>query len=168
MTQSQQPAWTAPIEPAGPAPGIEFAPLGERLHAYVIDAIIVGVFIVVATIVAVAVLLSGLSGTRENPSVSGPAAGGFVAIVFVIVVVATAYFPWFWLRGGATPGMKRYGLRVVDDKTGGRITGGQVILRFIGLWVSSAVLYLGYIWAFIDSRRRGWHDLIAGTVVIKG
>ena len=166
MTQ-QQPAWTAPVEPAGPAPGIQFAPLGERLIAYIIDAILVGVFCV-AALVAVAVLLTGVSGTAQNPTVSGPAAGGFILIIFVIVVVATAYFPWFWLRGGATPGMKRYGLRVVDDKTGGRITGGQVILRFIGLWVSSAVLYLGYIWAFIDSRRRGWHDLIAGTVVVKG
>jgi uncharacterized RDD family membrane protein YckC len=29
------------------------------------------------------------------------------------------------------------------------------------------VLYLGYIWILIDKRRRGWHDLIAGAVVIK-
>lgn len=26
---------------------------------------------------------------------------------------------------------------------------------------------IGYIWIFIDKRRRGWHDLIAGTVVVK-
>jgi len=29
------------------------------------------------------------------------------------------------------------------------------------------VVYLGYVWIFIDARRRGWHDLIAGTVVIE-
>ena len=42
-----------------------------------------------------------------------------------------------------------------------------VILRMIGYWVSGAVFYLGYIWIFIDKRKRGWHDLIAGTVVVK-
>jgi uncharacterized RDD family membrane protein YckC len=29
------------------------------------------------------------------------------------------------------------------------------------------VFYLGFLWVFVDGRRRGWHDLIAGTVVIK-
>jgi uncharacterized RDD family membrane protein YckC len=33
--------------------------------------------------------------------------------------------------------------------------------------VNSLVFYLGFIWIFIDSRRRGWHDLIAGTVVVE-
>ena len=28
------------------------------------------------------------------------------------------------------------------------------------------VFYLGYIWIFIDKRKRGWQDLIGGTVVI--
>ena len=32
---------------------------------------------------------------------------------------------------------------------------------------SAAVVYLGFAWVFIDARRRGWHDLIAGTVVIE-
>jgi len=29
------------------------------------------------------------------------------------------------------------------------------------------VFYLGYVWILVDKRRRGWHDLIAGTVMIK-
>ena len=31
----------------------------------------------------------------------------------------------------------------------------------------ACVFYLGYIWIFIDKRKRGWFDLIAGTVVVK-
>ena len=169
MTDAQSAnQWTAPPEPPGPAPGVAFAPLGERFLAYLIDVIIVTIFIMLAAIVASAVFASGLSGTPQNPSVTPAAAGGFGLIMLIVFVVATAYFPWFWMRGGATPGMKRFNLRVVNDKDGGRVTGGQAVLRFIGLWVSSLVFYLGYIWALIDSRRRGWHDLIAGTVVIKG
>jgi len=169
MTQeSSTNQWSAPPEPPGPAPGVMFAPLGERFIAYLIDAFIVGIFIVVAAIVASVIFASGVSGSGQNITVSPAAAGGFGLVMLLIFIVATAYFPWFWMRDGATPGMKRFSLRVVNDRDGGRVTGGQAVLRFIGLWISSAVVYLGYIWALIDSRRRGWHDLIAGTVVIKG
>ena len=78
-----------------------------------------------------------------------------------------AYFPWFWARDGATPGMRMFGLHVVRDRDGGPISGGQAILRLIGYWVDGLVFYLGYIWILIDKRKRGWHDLIAGTVVVK-
>ena len=59
------------------------------------------------------------------------------------------------------------GLRVVMDKDGGPVTLGPAVLRLIGYWIDSLVFYLGFIWILIDSRRRGWHDLIAGTVVVQ-
>jgi uncharacterized RDD family membrane protein YckC len=63
--------------------------------------------------------------------------------------------------------MRPFGLRVVRDADGSRIGWGTALLRLIGLWVAAAVFYLGFIWIFIDKRRRGWQDLIAGTVVVK-
>jgi uncharacterized RDD family membrane protein YckC len=168
MSQPPTAPWDAPQEPAGPAPGVSFAPHGDRLLAYIVDTIIVAIFIIVAIVVAAIILGSGVSGTPQNPTVSPLAAGGFTVVFLVVVIVATAYFPWFWARGGATPGMKRFGLRVVDDHTGGPIGGGKAVLRLVGMWISSLVFYLGFAWILIDSRRRGWHDLIAGTVVVKG
>ena len=35
------------------------------------------------------------------------------------------------------------------------------------MYVASAVFYLGFIWIFVDKRKRGWFDLMAGTCVIK-
>jgi uncharacterized RDD family membrane protein YckC len=87
--------------------------------------------------------------------------------VIAVFAVSIGYFPWFWARSGATPGMTAMGLRVVRDRDGGPISGGQAILRLIGYVINGLVLYLGFIWIFVDKRRRGWHDLIAGTVVIK-
>ena len=63
--------------------------------------------------------------------------------------------------------MRPFKLRVVMDKDGGKVTMGPAILRLIGYWIDQIIFYLGYIWVLIDSRRRGWHDLIAGTVVIQ-
>jgi uncharacterized RDD family membrane protein YckC len=63
--------------------------------------------------------------------------------------------------------MKMLSIKVVRDKDGGPVTWGAAFLRLIGYWVSGFVFYLGYIWIFIDKRKRGWHDLIAGTIVVE-
>jgi uncharacterized RDD family membrane protein YckC len=55
---------------------------------------------------------------------------------------------------------------VVRDADGGPVRMRTAILRLVGMYVASTVFYLGFIWIFIDKRRRGWHDLIAGTVVV--
>jgi uncharacterized RDD family membrane protein YckC len=168
MTNPQPTAgWQAPAGVPGPAPGVQFAEHGDRLLAYVIDVLIVAAFVTVAAIVAAIVLVTGLRGTGDDTTISPGAAGTFVALMVIVVILATAYFPWFWARGGQTPGMKRFGLRVVRDLDGGPIGGGTAILRLIGMWVSTAALYIGLAWVLIDDRRRGWHDLIAGTIVIQ-
>jgi uncharacterized RDD family membrane protein YckC len=87
---------------------------------------------------------------------------GAVATAFLFL-----YFPFFWQKSGQTPAMKMMGIKVVRDADGGPIGWGSAILRLIGYWVSAAVFYIGYIWIFVDKRQRGWHDLLAGTVVVK-
>jgi len=158
MTQQTPSGWQMPPEAPGPAPGIQYAPHGDRLIAYIIDAIIV-------TVVTMVVLV--IAGFAWAVIGNGAGVTVFVLGLLAVVVVSLAYFPWFWARGGQTPGMRPFGLRVVRDSDGGAVGGGQAIVRLIGLWVSAIALYIGYIWIFIDERRRGWHDLIAGTVVIK-
>jgi uncharacterized RDD family membrane protein YckC len=41
------------------------------------------------------------------------------------------------------------------------------VVRLACYFVSAAVLYLGFFWIAIDRRKQGWHDKIAGTVVIE-
>ena len=146
-------AWQGPDPEAGPAPGVEFATPGARLVAYIIDVLIqFGLFI--ALFLATGILLAifwplGL--------IAGLAATAFLFL----------YFPYFWQKSGQTPGMKLMAIKVVRDKDGGPIGWGAAILRLIGYYISGAVFYIGYIWIFIDKRKRGWHDLIASTVVVK-
>ncbi|HEY6569985.1 MAG TPA: RDD family protein [Candidatus Limnocylindrales bacterium] len=146
----------------GPGPGVEYAPHGGRLVAYIIDGFIVGIAVTIVALVLTPFLIAGASS--ENAGAL--AATGFL-YVFVVLLVSVSYFPFFWARNGQTPGMKIFGLRVVRDADGGKISGGTAIIRLIGLWISFAIFYLGIIWILVDSRRRGWHDLLAGTVVIR-
>jgi uncharacterized RDD family membrane protein YckC len=158
------PAWTPPAGPPGPAPGVQFAPHGERLVAYIVDALIVSLVVLAGVVLLVSFFSAAAGG---DPGAVGAAGGVGALVLLVILVISIGYFPWFWARGGQTPGMRLFGLRVVRDRDGGPVGAGQAILRLIGYWVNGIVLYIGFIWIFVDDRRRGWHDLIAGTVVIK-
>jgi uncharacterized RDD family membrane protein YckC len=165
MTEQSAPTWQPPERAIGPAPGVEFGDFGPRLVAYLIDGLIVGGVVVVAMLSWALVALA--SGGFDNDTLSGGAAASVVILVVVLSVVGLGYFPWFWSRDGATPGMKMMGLLLVRDADGGPISGGQALLRLVGYAVSGMVFYLGYVWILVDKRRRGWHDLIAGTVMIK-
>ena len=42
-----------------------------------------------------------------------------------------------------------------------------MIVRYIGYTVNTVVFGIGWIWAAFDKDKQGWHDKLAGTVVIK-
>lgn len=87
-------------------------------------------------------------------------------------ILLTYIFPfivtiWFWLKYMGTPGKMALRLQVVDARTGHKLTLSQSVARYIGYILSALPLFLGYIWVGIDERKQGWHDKIAGTVVIR-
>lgn len=89
-------------------------------------------------------------------------------VQYVAQVVLLLAFIWcFWIWKGATPGKMLLSMRIADAKTFGKPSNGQFSLRLFGYFVSFAVLLLGFLWIAADKKRRGWHDRMAGTVVIK-
>ncbi len=42
----------------------------------------------------------------------------------------------------------------------------DVLIRLAGYLLSAAVLMLGFLWAAFSPRRQGWHDKLAGTIVV--
>ena len=151
--QGDSAVWQGPDPEPGPAPGVEFATPGSRLVAYIVD-VLIQFGLTIALIFVGAILLA----IFWPLGVIAYLAGGLFLLL---------YFPYFWQKSGQTPGMKLMEVKVVRDKDGGPIGWGSAILRLIGYYVSAAVFYIGYIWIFIDKRKRGWHDLIASTVVVK-
>jgi uncharacterized RDD family membrane protein YckC len=150
-------AWEAPKEEIGPAPGVKFAGYGARLVAYILDVVILSI------------ALSLFFTATLDMAISGDTAGdtGTGILILLGIILSLAYFPFFWAWSGQTPGMRPFKLFVVRDRDGGPISIGQALLRLIGVIISSVPLYIGFIWVFIDARRRGWHDLIARTVVVE-
>lgn len=73
----------------------------------------------------------------------------------------------FWIYRSATPGKMAFKLEVVNAKTGGKLTISTSIIRYLSYYISAIPLCLGFIWIGFNSKKQGWHDLIAGTVVVK-
>jgi uncharacterized RDD family membrane protein YckC len=73
----------------------------------------------------------------------------------------------FWYFRSATPGKLLIGARIVDAKSGGKPTTAQLVVRYLGYFVSIIPLCLGLVWVAFDARKQGFHDKLARTVVIR-
>ncbi len=92
-----------------------------------------------------------------------PEFGEFV-IKYILPAIAIILF---WMFKSATPGKMAINAQIVDAKTFGKPTTRQLIIRYLGYYVSSFPLMLGLLWVAFDKRKQGWHDKLAGTVVIE-
>lgn len=145
-------------EPQGPVnwDGVEYGGFWIRLVAMIIDDIIAGILF----FWLLGVQLLGLDFLYAS-NMSTPAG------VIVQYILPAIYAIGFWIALRATPGKMALGLVIVDAKTGQQASTARYIIRYIAYYLSFVVLLLGFIWVAFNPRKRGWHDLIAGTVVVK-
>lgn len=153
-----------PASGYGYAPQVRYGGFWIRFVSIFIDGLIVGIPVgIVSAIVGAAVTTAS-----NNSSAAGAAFSGIQALVDLVgFAVEIAYFVYFWGQG-QTLAMRLFHLRVADATTGLPIGYGRAALRYVGYILSIIVCYIGLIWAGFDSRKQGWHDKIASTVVLQG
>jgi uncharacterized RDD family membrane protein YckC len=135
---------------------LEYVGFWLRVWATIIDTVLI--------LVIIAPVLTWIYGANYWVSpeiIQGPA--DFL-IGWVLPAVAVVLF---WIYRQATPGKMAIGARIVDAKTGGRPTNGQLIGRYFAYIVSTIPLLFGFIWVAFDSRKQAVHDMLAGTVVVR-
>src|SRR5512138_1816297 len=131
---------TSPSESAAPPLPLEALPRADfwvRMGALAIDAVLIAVI------------------TRLIPGEGD-----------IWLVSLAAYGAIMWKLKGTTVGGIICNLRIV------RIDGREVdwptaIVRALGCFLSLVAVGLGFIWIAIDPERQGWHDKIAGTLVVR-
>jgi uncharacterized RDD family membrane protein YckC len=126
--------------------------------AFILDAIVLNVITF-----AVAPLVGGGTLVRFEGGAYAMdyAAGGVGALLGLV------YFIGFWGWRGQTPGMIPFNMRIVMADDGSKPDWVRMLLRYVGLIISFVILFLGVIWVGFDRRKQGWHDKIAGTVVVR-
>jgi uncharacterized RDD family membrane protein YckC len=90
-----------------------------------------------------------------------------VAMIIVGLVMGASYFLFFWSLSGQTLGKLLTGARVVDARGGGALGFAKSALRLLGSLLALLPLGLGLIGLWTDSDRRGWHDRLAGSLVVR-
>ena len=98
------------------------------------------------------------TGTDLIPGVIG----FFLEWVFPAIAVIA-----FWIAKQATPGKMAISAKIVDANTGKAASNRQLIGRFVAYFVSLVPSGLGFLWAAFGKRKQGWHDKLAGTVVVR-
>ena len=93
--------------------------------------------------------------------------GGGVIGFLINWVLMPALVVAFWRFRGGTPGKMAIGAVIVDANTGLAPTTVQLIIRYLGYFLSTVVFGLGFLWVIWDARKQAWHDKLARTVVIK-
>ena len=134
----------------------------DRFTAFSLDALIINILsLVFGMFVGFTSLLGG--------DFSSGFSGLFELYVPVFAILfGFLYVGWFYVHKGQTPGKMIMKIKVVRSEDLRYLSWGQVFRRDVaGKWISGFAFSLGYLWYFMDEKRRTWHDIIAKTYVIK-
>lgn len=136
---------------------LPLASIGLRCGAFLLDYILM--MLIPAVTISIALLfkrtLPGLAWTILYV--------GYAAALALILI------NWIYLvrNDGQTLGKRILGIRVVRGD-GGRPGYREVLLRhLVGYPLNLLCGGLGFLWMLWDSKQQGWHDKLAGTVVIR-
>jgi uncharacterized RDD family membrane protein YckC len=135
---------------------LEHAGFWRRFGATLIDAVLI--CIVTFPVLS---MMYGMDYWLDERLIKGPVDFLF-SWVFPAVVVLV-----FWGTKGATPGKMAIAAQVVDERTGGKPSTGQLVGRYFAYFVSTLPFCLGFIWVGFDPKKQGWHDKLSGTVVVR-
>jgi uncharacterized RDD family membrane protein YckC len=133
-----------------------FAGAASRALAFAVDLVLAHVsFLVGAAVVG---LVVSLVGELRPAWLFGALAGSSW------LLLVGAYFVFFWTLGGQTIGMRILRLRLTDPH-GRTPTTLRAAVRFAALLLAIVPMFAGFLPILFDRRRRGLHDLLAGTAV---
>ena len=129
-----------------------------RAAAFIIDCLVVGF---VVSFIRTTVFFVRLAIGVELPDLLF----NYDIIDIVCYIISAAYFALFTGLTGSTLGKKAMKLQVIKED-GSRLGFFDALYReTVGRYLTS-ILFIGYIVAACDTKKRGFHDMLSGTRVV--
>jgi uncharacterized RDD family membrane protein YckC len=138
---------------------VVLASLGLRCGAFLLD------YILMLLVLALTVLIAYFIKRRWD----APEVANFVLLLGYLITASVLFFNlvYYAERDGQTFGKRFIGIRVVRADGQPLDFRALAIRHFIGYPLSLLCGGLGLFWALWDAKQQGWHDKLAGTLVIK-
>ncbi len=146
---------------------LQLADGGKRFIAFLIDAILLSVVIVILFGILGTVGFVGASAADTSDSAGMMAAmmGAGLLMQVLSIAIQVAYFTYFESsERQATIGKSAMGL-IVADENGNRLDVQKALIRNISRLVSGFICLIGYLMAFFTEKKQTLHDIIAKTNV---
>jgi uncharacterized RDD family membrane protein YckC/DNA-directed RNA polymerase subunit RPC12/RpoP len=159
-------------EGVAPAGAVRYGGFWMRVVAYFIDSIIVGIPMGIIALLLLGGSMFSLARLGPNPdpqevmAAMMPLIGAMAVMSLGGTVLYCSYEAFFLVKYGATPGKMAMGLKVVRPDGSG-IQVGRAIGRYFSKVLSGIIMYIGFIMIGFDAEKRGLHDMICDTRVIK-
>ena len=154
------------IAPGEAVPDLRWGGFFRRLSAFVVDIAVIALLSTLMGIMAYIGYKVGLSA--HDRAFSWNNAGPLISLLtFACMGLTTIYFVSLHGMEGKTVGKWLLGLRVVG-KDQRPISYRRALLRWIGtVGLGCASLGLAFLWILWQREKRGWHDFLARTWVIR-
>jgi uncharacterized RDD family membrane protein YckC len=152
--------------PSDPVVDVRWGGFFRRTGACLIDLVVIFLLFALMGLMAYIGYKVGLAAHDRLMSWSN--AGPLMTYLsFACVGLTTAYFVVFHGMEGQTIGKWLLGLRVVGEGQA-RLTHRRALLRWIGAVGFGFVSFgLSFLWILWQREKRGWHDFLAHTWVIR-
>jgi uncharacterized RDD family membrane protein YckC len=154
-----------------------YAGLGRRFFAFIIDAIMLLILMTVAAtffgLVQGVKYFYYITVQRAPISVLTEAGTSEAALTPIVAALGVLFIiiPWLYFagfecsRGQGTPGKTLLRI-VVTDKDGNRISFARATLRHFFKYISALIIFIGFIMIGLTRKRQGLHDRVAGCLVL--
>ncbi len=162
------PSWASPARVAVPdavKPALRlYASWWRQWGAAAVDGL--GALAAVAASVRLALFVLDIKATPQG--LVDALHANIFSVLPVVLAIAVGIAGWHLtaIVFGATPGQRLFGLRLVDGR-GHRPALPRLVIRALVNGVFGATFLISPLWALLlDGRRRGFGDIVAGTVAI--
>ncbi|MGY0217997.1 RDD family protein [Endozoicomonadaceae bacterium StTr2] len=126
-----------------------------------LTAVLVDMILILLITIPLALLTYDYILPDNSPNNAG------IAWLLIDWILPSLCITLFWIYKAATPGKTAMKTQIIDAKTGGKPSSRQAVIRLLAYTASFLPLFMGFLWIAIDKRKQGWHDKLAGTLVIR-
>ena len=153
-----------------------------RMVALIVDGLIA--FMVMLALVVPLVIIGAL-GFQTEPSTCTSSTTGFTepcdvptpgTIGLILALSGIGFLLYFVVlffvlvrpvaKTGQTVGRRLMGIKVVDMRTGGTLSIGRALGRYLFAQIVSGFMYIGYLWMLWDDNSQTLHDKVVDAVVV--